>query len=241
MDGFTIENGVLTHYTGEEKHVIVPDGVTEIGEYAFFMCENLEVLEICEGVEKICENAVSDCENLKKVIIPASIKDMELAFYECKGIEEVELREGLAEISQSTFWYCGDLKKVIFPKSLKKIGDFAFGGCSALESINLPEGLEEICDSAFEDCWELTSVTFPKSLKTIGYGAFHGCPLEEVIIPSGVEKIGATPFFASGNKKLTVYCGAEEKPEGWNVNWDVYDGLIFKKRFKPVWGFNPSK
>ena len=44
MDGFTIENGILTHYTGEDKHVVIPEGVTEIGEFAFFSCENLESL-----------------------------------------------------------------------------------------------------------------------------------------------------------------------------------------------------
>ncbi len=194
MDGFTIENGVLTHYTGEEKHVIVPDGVTEIGEYAFFMCENLEVLEICEGVEKICENAVSDCENLKKVIIPASIKDMELAFYECKGIEEVELREGLAEISQSTFWYCGDLKKVIFPKSLKKIGAGAFNG-SAIASLRIPDGIEELGDYAFINCKMLQTLDTGSGLKIIPVNAFENCTaLKSVIIGESVETIEEKAF-----------------------------------------------
>ena len=64
MDGFTIENGVLTHYTGEEKHVIVPDGVTEIGEYAFFMCENLEVVVIPKSVLYMDLYIFLDCKKL---------------------------------------------------------------------------------------------------------------------------------------------------------------------------------
>ena len=124
------------------------------------------------------------------------------------------------------------------PDSLKIIDEFAFGNCSALEEINLPEGLEEICDSAFSDCEGLTSVNLPKGLKKLGAHAFDCCyKLTEVVIPASVEEIGRAPFFLSGNKKLVVYCGAEAKPDGWDKDWDVCDGLIFKKRFNPVWGF----
>ena len=82
MDGFTIENGILTHYTGEDKHVVIPEGVTEIGEFAFFSCENLESLVISEGVKKLHENFIGDCPNFTKVTIAGSVEDMELAFYE---------------------------------------------------------------------------------------------------------------------------------------------------------------
>lgn len=70
---FTIENGVLEYYSGEGKDVVIPYGVTVIGEGAFGDCENLVDVYIPETVTSIESNAFYGCPNLGKVYVPASV------------------------------------------------------------------------------------------------------------------------------------------------------------------------
>ena len=64
MSDFVIENGVLKEYNGKYADVIIPDGVTEIGDYAFFCCSSLTSVTIPNSVTEIGENAFSECESL---------------------------------------------------------------------------------------------------------------------------------------------------------------------------------
>ena len=45
-NGFVIEDGVLTGYKGEGGDVKIPDGVISIGDFAFYKCSNLSIVEI---------------------------------------------------------------------------------------------------------------------------------------------------------------------------------------------------
>lgn len=67
---FVIENGVLKKYTGTSADVIIPDGVTEIGDRAFCGCSSLSSIEIAEGITSIGDSAFKDCSSLSNVEIP---------------------------------------------------------------------------------------------------------------------------------------------------------------------------
>jgi hypothetical protein len=82
---FKIVNGVLKKYTGNEKNVIIPDGVKRIGKEAFERCENLESVTIPNGVKSIGDYAFNGCSKLSSVVIPDSIKNIgEHVFRNCK-------------------------------------------------------------------------------------------------------------------------------------------------------------
>ena len=117
-------------------------------------------------------------------------------------------------------------------KPVVKIGERAFDLCSSLTSVTIPNSVTEIGDYAFHKCNKLTSVVMPNSVKSIGDYAFNGCDmLASVVVPNSVTTIGGFAF--SGCIRLTIYCEAEEKQDGWSSNWNYTDCPV-------VWGYKES-
>ena len=70
---FEIKDGCLVKYTGEDTEVVVPDGVTSIGEDAFEWCSSLTSVRIPDSVTSIGESAFSCCWSLTSVTIPDGV------------------------------------------------------------------------------------------------------------------------------------------------------------------------
>ena len=147
--------------------VVISDGVTSIGEYAFFYCEKL-----------------------KNITIPSSVKSIGMgAFYHCDALPEITIPNGAENIGKEAFKYCNGLKEVTIPGSVKNIGEGAFSNCyisadkseigieSGLEKVIIQYGTESIGDSAFYMCKKLNTIEIPDSVTSIGYWAFYdtGC------------------------------------------------------------------
>lgn len=147
--------------------VVISDGVTSIGEYAFFYCEKL-----------------------KNITIPSSVKSIGIgAFYHCDALPEITIPNGVESICNEAFQYCNGLKEVTIPGSVKNIGEGAFSNCyisadesetgieSGLEKVIIQDGTESIGGSAFYMCEKLNTITLPDSVTSIGYWAFYdtGC------------------------------------------------------------------
>lgn len=75
MKEFEIENGVLKKYHEIEgkTSVIVPENVTEIGDGAFTLCENIITITVPESVSIIHENGFSLCQNLTSITLPENL------------------------------------------------------------------------------------------------------------------------------------------------------------------------
>lgn len=75
---------VVEKYNGEDTEVVIPEGVTRIGWYAFLGCSSLTSVVIPEGVTKIGDRAFYNCNSLMSVVIPESVTKIgDLAFAEC--------------------------------------------------------------------------------------------------------------------------------------------------------------
>ena len=72
-DYLTIVNGVVIDCNTDVTDVVIPDGVTVIGEHAFAYCKSLESIIITTGVRFIGKAAFAYCANLKNIIIPNSV------------------------------------------------------------------------------------------------------------------------------------------------------------------------
>ena len=185
MHDFVIENGVLKTYTGPGGDVVIPEGVTTIGEQAFFRREDLTSVHIPEGVRSIESEAFSGCMNLSSIQIPESVIDVgPWAFASCKGLRSITLPEGISSIKNKTFCYCSGLTSFTIPNSVTSIGNKAFCCCDSLDSITIPEGVAQVGDGAFVGCKNLTTVWLPQKDLTLGEGVFDNCTkLTSLIAP----------------------------------------------------------
>ncbi len=103
---FEIENGVLTSYIEEDgvSEIVVPDGVTEIGEAAFGGCSTLRYITLPEGVQIIGDYAFGCCRHLRKVNIPSSVKMIgATAFFSCKKLHPMPIPESVSIVGEHAF------------------------------------------------------------------------------------------------------------------------------------------
>ena len=204
---FEIENGKLTKYTGKGGDVVIPKGVTRIGNDAFRNCEKLKSISIPESVTYIGQAAFLGCSKLKNVKIPSRVNYIkDLTFARCSELESVELPEGVKAIGESVFAGCSKLVDVNIPSSVERIDMDVFSGCSKLKSISIPDGITEISERMFENCSSLNKVDIPSSVTTIETAAFSGCTgLTGIDIPSSVKKMGYG-VFRQCNRQLVITC-----------------------------------
>ena len=191
--------------------VVIPEGITEIGDFAFSNCPSLEnILVSADNPSYVSINNCCLSKDLRKLIfgcrssiIPEGISMIEESAFEgCVGQTSIVMPEGVKEIGRDAFSGCTGLTNIVIPDSVTEINGGAFFGCTSLTSIVIPKGVTEIGESAFGGCVGLTSVVMPKSVTKIGWGAFKDCTsLTSIVIPKGITEIGESAF--SGCTGLT--------------------------------------
>ncbi len=160
----------------EIKDLKIPDGVTSIGQYAFYDCTGLTSVTIPNSVTSIGDLAFKGCSSLTSVTIPNSVTSIGYrAFAECTGLTSVTIPNSVTSIGDGAFNGCSGLTSVTIGNSVKSIGESAFYGCSSLASITIPNSVTSIGQYAFEGCTSLTSATIGNSVTSIGDLAFKGC------------------------------------------------------------------
>ena len=198
VDGvlFSRDAKVLYYYPEGKKAetYTIPDGVTCIGDEAFYWRTSLESVMIPDSVTSIGDKAFYLCFGLTSITIPDSVTDIGVyAFSACSGLTSVAIPDSVTSIREGTFSDCQYLKTVTIPNSVTSIGNSAFSGCWNLTNITIPDSVTSIGDEAFYACGApmggsggLTSVTIPKSVTHIGQGAFSSCSnLVSVYVVSG--------------------------------------------------------
>ncbi len=221
----------LTEHGKTLNTFIIPstiDGVTitNIGDSAFYECNNLFEIEIPSSVESIDECAFMRCENLVKVVFAseATINHIgDSAFSECNNLCEIEIPASVCSIASNAFCYCENLEKVTFQKGISleqiSVGTFA---CTKLVEIEIPASVKRIETSAFNGCENLKTVTFEENseLTTIGAGAFHYCiSLQTIQITSNTSvTLQDGCFNLCPNLKLVI-------PDSWDLQEVASSGL----------------
>lgn len=174
---FVIENSVLVEYKGNASHVVIPNGITEIGESAFY--ENTAVVSIVipEGVTAIGDEAFMGCTNLAEINLPDRLKSIgAAAFMECASLENIEMPDSLTDTTIWTFSLCTNLSSIRLSSSLREISTQEFRDCVNLTNVEIPDGITAISSGAFMNCANLRSIIIPKSVSSIeDETVFEGC------------------------------------------------------------------
>jgi hypothetical protein len=179
----------------------IPNGVTNIGNGAFYDCNGLTSVTIPNSVTNIGRSAFYSCSSLKSITIPESVTSIDVfAFGSCTSLTSIDISNGITNISNDVFFGCKSLTSITIPNSITSIGNSAFGSCNNLTSITIPNGVTSIGKEAFKFCVGLTSIRIPESVTNIGDYAFSNCSsLVSINIPEGVSSIGEGTFYSCSN------------------------------------------
>ena len=200
---FVVENGVLTAYSGDEKHVVVPETVG--GEKITAIDENLlqniansvEIVEIQAKIETLPQSLFFNLAKLRILTLPSNIVEMPAKLLkDCVALEEVTLpfvgniRYDADEFAQS------DKTVFTFSYIFGDIQDVTFGNLIALNKIRYVKN-GEIEKTLVEDRHYV-----PVSLKkvTVLGGdvfdyAFKDCVgIEEIVIGGNGKSVGVQAF-----------------------------------------------
>ena len=189
------------------------EGVIPATNFPQYFPRSVQRVEIPDGITSIGNNAFYGCSSLTEVTIPDSVKEIGGgAFYSCKKLKRIKIPDCVTEIGIGTFGGCVELEEMILPPNLKTIKARAFTKCSGLKEIVFPKSLESISmdgskdsDGAFSYCTSLTKVVIPGNVKEIGIGTFSDCDkLEEVVIEEGVETIETEAFARTAIKNMVI-------------------------------------
>ena len=187
------------------KKVILEEGVTSIGESAFYDCENLQEVIISDGVVTIGAEAFSECLSLQDVNIPNSVTSIgQLAFKRCTGLKSVVIPDSVTNMEGYIFDGCKNLKSIKFPNGIKKM-EF-LRDCSSLEQVVIPDSVINIEDESFANCTSLKNITIPDNVTNIAKRAFSNCrSLESVVLSKNIAKINKDTFLGCHSlKSITI-------------------------------------
>ena len=193
--------------------VTIPNSVTSIGDGAFYYCNNLTTVTIPDSVTSIGSYVFYYCQSLTTVIIPDGVTEIgDYAFYYCESLTNITIPDSVTKIGKSTFECCSSLISMIIPDSITSIGENAFNACSSLTAVKIPDSVTSIKDGTFAGCTSLIAVAIPNSVTNIEDYAFNACrSLESVAIADSVKNIGDYAFYLCNKLSDVYYIGTTEE------------------------------
>ncbi|MBR5976337.1 MAG: leucine-rich repeat domain-containing protein, partial [Clostridia bacterium] len=184
--------------------VVIGEGVTSIGEHAFYQMKSIVSVTIPESLKTIAYKAFRSCESLESINLGSMKNIYDSAFEGCCLLSSVDLSSA-EKFGWCAFRGCNSLLSVFIPGKVDYLEENLFEGCANLQSVTLGEGIDVIRSEAFKDCESLSSVYIPTSLSYIDETSFSGCP--DVTLYSPVRNCEVASYAVSRNNISVVFLG----------------------------------
>jgi len=179
------------------ESVIIPSSVKTIGAYAFCFSSSLAYVDIPNSLELIGAYAFYSCSSLLSVTIPVTVTSIgNKAFTDCRSLRSIDVEEGNPNYKS--------IDGVLFNHEGTVLLQYPVGVSNT--SYTIPDGVVTVDDYSFSYCPAIRSVSFPDSVLSIGNNAFFYCKeLHSVSISKNLETIGAVAFaYCSSLARFTV-------------------------------------
>lgn len=201
-------------YAYSPTELVLEEGITYIGEFAFYRCGFTGGLTLPESLTSIGIYAFSQCYGFTgSLVLPENLTSIGgSAFLLCRGFAgSLTLPQNLTSIEWGAFLGCSGLTSVTIPKSVKEIAGGAFSNCSNLSSIivdgntnydsvdNVLFNKDHTTLLSYPAGKKDTSYVVPESVKSIGVCAFVGADLSSLTLPQDLTSIGWGAFEACRN------------------------------------------
>lgn len=217
--------------------VVIEEGVTGVGAFAFYDCGKLTSVTFSESLTSIGIYAFSNCSSLTCLSIPAGVTSIDdMAFGWCTNIEHILVDENNPSYkSENDILFSRDGSELILcsaaksgicevPTGVERICWAAFCGCD-LDSVLLPDSLRYIESCAFFGSRRLTEITLPEGLIGIAGGAFEETGIREISFPATLREItgGNGDAIFAGTPLENIYVSPD------NPYFCSVDGILFSK------------
>ncbi len=213
VDGHSYDIFDSAFVGSEVEEVVIPEGVTSIGEKAFYGSKLKKVtlpasLETI-GVQAFGNSGTGDSWTpyLKTVVFSDSghskLSSIGNSAFRSAPIKSISI-PGAAAIDGYAFQNCTELITVSLGAATS-IGTYAFSGCTSLRSIDIPDSVLSLGERAFSECSQLVfaNIGDDSKMTSIGNYAFYNCySLVRITIPKGVTQIGTSSYGAN----VFYYC-----------------------------------
>ena len=221
MDGHPWET-----YKSDITTVVIGDGVTSIGDFAFEGCTSLTTVSIPASVTSVGSNAFDNTPWLEDQ--PDDVVYVGKVAYQWKGGAAIAtIADGTVSISPYAF-SSAQITSVSIPASVTSIGDLAFNSCHNLTSVIIPASVTSIGDYAFLSCTKLESVyVLPTTPPTIGSDPFNACnALTAIVVPAAAyeDYVIGWSSYQSKLKETSGNCGTTGHES--DVVWRYDNGTL---------------
>lgn len=199
-------------YRESVKSIVISEGITEVGERAFYWSTNCTSVSLPSTLTAIREYGFNNLRALQTITLPKNLKTLEFcAFSECVA-----------------------LKSIVLPDSVTNVGPSVFSNCTGLTSAILSNGMTTVPNSMFFNDPKLRTVVLPANVTYIGDTAFHSTGLREVTIPATLTSMGSSVFAEC------PYLRSFNVQEG-NPSYKSVDGVLFTADSKTLLSYPAGK
>ena len=202
------------NYRTRVKSVVIEDGVTSIGNAAFYQCTNLTSITMPPSLTKISYEAFRGCSSLEEITIGSGVCTIQDRWVtDCPKLRLIHLEEGNTCFAViDGIIYTADMETIVKMPDNNPITTYV-----------IPDGVSKMATDAVYSQQNVESITVPVSMTNIDYGVFDNCPkLTTLIFKADTPPTLAKDLYGTSLQFIYVPCDAGSSYTGASGNWGSY-------------------